>query len=124
MNIYLDYAANTPVDERVMNVFSDSTLKYYANPNSTHPLGKIVKEEIDKATANILNMLKNNCFLDEDMEVIYTSGASESNNLAIKGIASSYKEFGKHIITTFLEHSSVSSPITYLKEMGYDIDLL
>lgn len=124
MNIYLDYAANTPVDERVMKVFSDSTLKYYANPNSTHPLGKIVKEEIDKATANILNMLKNNCFLDENMEVIYTSGASESNNLAIKGIASSYKEFGKHIITTFLEHSSVSSPITYLKEMGYDIDLL
>ena len=116
MNIYLDYAANTPVDERVMNVFSDSTLKYYANPNSTHPLGKIVKEEIDKATANILNMLKNNCFLDENMEVIYTSGASESNNLAIKGIASSYKEFGKHIITTFLELTLIYFKLEKMEE--------
>lgn len=124
MSIYLDYAANTPVDERVMDVFKESTLKYFANPNSTHPLGKTVREEIDRATTHILEMLKTNCSLDKDMEIIYTSGASESNNLAIKGVANSYKEFGKHIITTFLEHSSVSSPITYLKEMGYDIDLL
>ena len=58
------------------------------------------------------------------MEIIYTSGSSESNNLAIKGIAKSYKENGKHIISTFLEHSSVSSPLTYLKEQGYEIDIV
>ena len=58
------------------------------------------------------------------MEIIYTSGSSESNNLAIKGIAKSYKEKGKHIISTFLEHSSVSSPLTYLKEQEYEIDIV
>jgi cysteine desulfurase len=58
------------------------------------------------------------------MELIYTSGSSEANNLAIKGIARTYRENGKHIITTFLEHSSVSSPLTSLKEQGYEIDVL
>ena len=58
------------------------------------------------------------------MELICTSGSSESNNLAIKCLVRSYRENGKHIITTFLEHSSVSSPLTRLKEQGYEIDLL
>ena len=58
------------------------------------------------------------------MEIIYTSGSSESNNLALKGVAQTYKENGKHIISTFLEHSSVSSPLTYLKEQGYEIDIV
>lgn len=58
------------------------------------------------------------------MEIVYTSGSSESNNLAIKGVAQTYKENGKHIISTFLEHSSVSSPLSYLKEQGYEIDIV
>ena len=122
--IYLDYAANTPVDKEVLNAFNDATIKYFANPNSTHPLGVEVKNKIDETTAKIIDELKSNVNLDDDMEVIYTSGSSESNNLAIKGIASAYKENGKHIITSFLEHSSVSSPITYLKEQGYEIDVV
>ena len=122
--IYLDYAANTPVDQEVLNAFNDATIKYFANPNSTHPLGVQVKNKIDETTAKIIDELKSNANLDDDMEVIYTSGSSESNNLAIKGIASAYKENGKHIITSFLEHSSVSSPITYLKEQGYEIDVV
>ena len=122
--IYLDYAANTPVDQEVLNAFNDATIKYFANPNSTHPLGVQVKNKIDETTAKIIDELKSNANLDDNMEVIYTSGSSESNNLAIKGIASAYKENGKHIITSFLEHSSVSSPITYLKEQGYEIDVV
>ena len=122
--IYLDYAANTPVDQEVLNAFNDATIKYFANPNSTHPLGVEVKNKIDETTAKIIDELKSDANLDDDMEVIYTSGSSESNNLAIKGIASAYKENGKHIITSFLEHSSVSSPITYLKEQGYEIDVV
>ena len=98
---------------------NNATLKYYANPNSTHFLGKNVKEKIEKTTENILRMLVENTHLNENSEIIYTSGSSESNNLAIKGIASAYKENGKHIITSFLEHSSVSSPLTFLKEQGY-----
>ena len=122
--IYLDYAANTPVDQEVLNAFNDATIKYFANRNSTNPLGVPVKNKIDETTAKIIDELKSNANLDDNMEVIYTSGSSESNNLAIKGIASAYKENGKHIITSFLQHSSVSSPITYLKEQGYEIDVV
>lgn len=122
--IYLDYAANTPVDKEVLKVFNDSTLKYFANPNATHELGAIVKDKIDKTTDTIMDLLQKNANLDDDMEIVYTSGSSESNNLAIKGIAQTYRENGKHIISTFLEHSSVSSPLTYLKEQGYEIDVV
>ena len=122
--IYLDYAANTPVDKEVLKVFNDSTLKYFANPNATHELGAIVKDKIDKTTDAIMDLLQKNADLDDDMEIVYTSGSSESNNLAIKGIAQTYRENGKHIISTFLEHSSVSSPLTYLKEQGYEIDVV
>ena len=122
--IYLDYAANTPVQKEVLDVFNEITLDYFANPNSTHNLGKNANKKIDETTNNILNLLKKETNISEDTEIIYTSGASESNNLAIKGVAKAYKENGKHIISTFLEHSSVSSPITYLKEEGYEIDIV
>lgn len=122
--IYLDYAANTPVDKEVLKIFDEATSKYFGNPNSTHILGKISKEQIDIATKKIINNLKENLNISEDMELIYTSGSSESNNLAIKGIARTYRENGKHVITTFLEHSSVSAPLTQLKEQGYEIDIL
>lgn len=123
-DIYLDYAANTPVDKQVLDVFNENTLKYFANPNSTHNLGKVANKKIEETTKNIMELLHKNTKLDEDTEIIYTSGSSESNNLAIKGIAQTYKENGKHIISTFLEHSSVSSPLTYLKEQGYEIDIV
>lgn len=122
--IYLDYAASTPVDKEVLKVFNEATIKYYANPNSTHQLGVLAKEKINTATDHIIKMFQESANLSDDMELIYTSGSSESNNLAIKGIARTYRENGKHIITTFLEHSSVSSPLTNLKEQGYEIDLL
>ena len=122
--IYLDYAANTPVDKEVLNTFNETTLKYFANPNSTHSLGIETNKKIEEATNRIMQMLKTEANLNDDMEIIYTSGSSESNNLALKGVAQTYKENGKHIISTFLEHSSVSSPLTYLKEQGYEIDIV
>ena len=122
--LYLDYAANTPVDEGVLKTFNNATLKYFANPNATHGLGVEVNEKIIKTTDKIINLFKENTCLNDNMEIVYTSGSSESNNLAIKGVAQSYKENGKHIISTFLEHSSVSSPLSYLKEQGYEIDIV
>lgn len=122
--IYLDYAANTPVDSEVLNVFNEVTKTYFANPNSSHELGKIANAKINSSTENILNLFKSKSKLSEDMEIIYTSGSSESNNLALKGIAHAYKENGRHIITTFLEHASVSGTLTNLKEEGYEIDVL
>ena len=122
--LYLDYAANTPVDPDVLKVFNESTIKYFANPNSTHKLGLEVNQKIEETTNHIMEMFQKETNLNQNTEIIYTSGSNESNNLAIKGVAQSYKENGKHIITTFLEHSSVSSPLTYLKEQGYEIDVL
>ena len=122
--IYLDYAANTPVDKDVLEAFNVAALNYYGNPNSTHAIGVKAKNIINEATENIINNFKKELNIQDNMELIYTSGSTESNNLAIKGIVRAYRENGKHIITTFLEHTSVSSPLTNLKEQGYEIDIL
>ena len=114
--IYLDYSATTPVDKRVLDTYVKVTEKYIGNPNSLHKLGFESKKLIDDATTQIkklLNTLK---------EVIYTSGASEANNLAIFGVCRKYKNRGNHIITTRLEHSSVIEPIKELEKEGYKID--
>ena len=122
--IFLDYAANTPVDKQVLDVFNETTLKYFANPNSTHGLGKEANKKIEETTNNIMDLLRKETNLDEDTEIIYTSGSSESNNLAIKGICERYSRIGKHIITTNLEHSSIYGPIGYLQKQGYEIDFV
>ena len=117
--IYLDYAASTPVDEDVLNNFIKVTKEEYANPNSSHDLGKHAKKLIDEATNKIAKLLR-----VESDEIIYTSSATESNNLVIRGIAERYKNNGKHIIVSSLEHNSIIASCTYLQENGYDIDLL
>lgn len=117
--IYLDYAANAPVDKEVLDVFNEATVKYFANPNSMHKLGVEAKEAIDKATKNIAN----NLGVSED-EVIYTSGASESNNLVIQGLPERYKSRGKHIIISKLEHSSIVAPAQHMQELGFEVDMV
>lgn len=117
--IYLDYAASTPVDEDVLDNFVKTTKEEYANPNSNHSLGLNAKNIIDESTNKIAKLLN---VLPE--EIIYTSGATESNNLAIRGTAERYKNKGKHIIVSSLEHSSIIASCTYLQELGYDIDLI
>ena len=113
--IYLDYSATTPVDKRVLDTFNKVCLEYPGNSNSLHSLGIKSKELEDYATNEISKMLG-----VKSSEIIYTSGASESNNLAIKGVCLKYQNRGKHIITTFLEHSSVIGPMNYLAKMGFD----
>ena len=117
--IYLDYAANTPVDKEVLNTYYDISLKYYANPNSNHKLGKNANKLIEESTKNIARNLG-----VSPEEVIYTSGATESNNLAIKGICERYKNYGKHIIISSLEHNSIIAPATIMQEAGFEVDLL
>ena len=117
--IYLDYSANTPTDPTVLEIFSQITLNYPGNANSKHIAGKttqIKQDEISRSIADILGITPD--------EIIYTSGATESNNLAIKGIARSERHTGRHIITTQLEHPSVSAPLTALQEIGYEIDMV
>lgn len=117
--VYLDYAANTPIDKEVLNLYYDITLKYYANPNSHHRLGREANHLIEESTINIAKNLK---VLPE--EIIYTSGATESNNLVIKGICERYKNYGKHIILSSLEHNSIIAPATMMQELGFEVDLL
>ena len=100
--IYLDYSATTPVDERVLDSYCKVTKEYPGNANSIHTLGVKSKELLIQATNQIAEIFK--C---HPKELIFTSGASESNTTAIKGVAFKYVNRGKHIITSKLEHKSV-----------------
>lgn len=116
--IYLDYTANTPADPAVLNAFIAAEQRYIANPNSTHIAGQQARAEMDRVTSSIAQHLG-----VQPAEIIYTSGASEANNLAVKGIAQAARHIGKHIISTELEHSSVGASLSVLQQ-GYEIDLL
>lgn len=117
--IYLDYSANTPVDARVLEQFCAVERRCIGNANSHHQAGSAAKAEIDAATIKIASLLG-----VQPAEIIYTSGASEANNFALKGLARLSRHAGRHIISTSLEHSSVSGTLTALQEQGYEIDLL
>ena len=117
--IYLDYSANTPVDARVLEQFCAVERRCIGNANSHHQAGSAAKAEIDAATIKIASLLG-----VQPAEIIYTSGASEANNFALKGLARFSRHTGRHIISTPLEHSSVSGTLTALQEQGYEIDLL
>ena len=112
---YLDYSATTPVNKEVLDTYIKVVEKYPGNPNSLHKLGFEAKKIIDDSTKQIQKLL------NTDKEVIYTSGATESNNLAIFGVCNKYKNRGNHIITTHLEHSSVSESIKKLEQEGYEV---
>lgn len=117
--IYLDYTANTPADPVVLDAFIAAEQRYIANPNSTHIAGQQARAEMDRVTSSIAQHLG-----VQPAEIIYTSGASEANNLAVKGIAQAARHIGKHIISTELEHSSVGASLSVLQQHGYEIDLL
>lgn len=117
--IYLDYSANTPADPAVLDAFYQTERRYIGNPNSTHPAGQAARAEMARVTDSIAALLG---VLPQ--EIIYTSGASESNNLALKGIVQASRHVGKHIISTSLEHSSVGGALSALQQQGCEIDLV
>lgn len=117
--VYLDYSATTPVNEEVINTYSEVCKRFIGNPNSLHKLGIEAKKLIDASTSQIASILG-----VKNSEIIYTSGSSEANNMAIKGVVSKYSNRGKHIITTELEHSSIIAPLNYLQNEGYEVDFV
>ena len=117
--IYLDYSANTPADPAVLDAFYQTEQTYIGNPNSAHPEGRAAQAEMARVTDSIANLLN---ILPE--EIIYTSGASESNNLALKGIMQAARHVGRHIISTALEHSSVGGALSALQQQGCEVDLV
>lgn len=117
--IYLDYSATTPTNSDVLDTYVKVSKDYFGNPNSLHKLGVDAKKLIDASTDQIANILG-----VKSSEIIYTSGASEANNMAIKGICLKYSNRGKHIITTELEHSSIVAPIAYLQKQGFEVEFV
>jgi len=118
--VYMDYHATTPVDPRVMEAMLPFFTERFGNPASRqHHYGWVADEAVDrarKAIAQILNA--------EPREVYFTSGATESNNLAIKGVAEAYRQKGNHIITSQTEHRSVLDVCKKLARRGYDVTFL
>ena len=117
--IYLDNADTAKVDPEVLDSYNQITLKYFANPSSIHSLGQEASRLLDKSREQILNVLKLT-----HHEVIFTSGATEANNLAIKGYCFANRSRGNHIITSASEHPSVLNSVLELKDFGYEVTVL
>ena len=117
--LYLDYSANTPVDEEVLQCFCEAERRYPGNANAHHQAGAAAKAAINEATRSIAR-----CLGAPPAGIIYTSGASEANNLAVKGLAALGGTAGRHILSTPLEHSSVSGSLEALQKKGYEVELL
>ncbi len=117
--IYLDYNATTPLAPEVAEAMKPYLENYFGNPSSTHWYGVQTKKAVENARRQVAELINAN-----PDEIIFTSGGSESNNFAIKGIAFSNKEHGNHIITSSVEHPSVIEVCEYLKTQGFEITYL
>ena len=118
--IYLDYVATTPLRPEVLTTYNNLLEKYFFNADSIYDKGIEVNRLMEHSRKLISEMLK----VKED-ELIFTSCGSESNNLAIKGVAFQYQNRGKHIITTAIEHSSVYETCKELeKTFGFEVTYL
>lgn len=114
--IYLDYNATTPIDKKVADAMLPYLYGNFGNPSSSHEFGITAKKAIEYARGQVAALL--NCSASE---IIFTSGGSESNNTVLKGIAHTYKNKGKHIITSQIEHPAITNPCKYLEKLGYKI---
>lgn len=119
-NVYLDYAASTPVDARVIEAMRPYFTEASGNASSLHAAGRRAREAIDDARAKIARRIG----ASRPEEVIFTSGGTESNNLALKGIAFASRKRGRHVITTAIEHDSVLRPAEWLEREGFAITRL
>jgi cysteine desulfurase len=117
--IYLDYNATTPIDPAVSESMLPFILKNFGNPSSAHLYGIEARKAVEKSRKKISQLLQ--CGIDE---IIFTSGGSESNNYAIKGIARAYRKKGNHIITSQIEHPAVTEVCRYLETEGFKVTYL
>jgi cysteine desulfurase len=117
--IYLDYAATTPLDPRVLEVMMPYMTEHFGNPNSIHSFGREARRAIDEAREKIAQLL--NC---QPSEIVFTSGGTESDNLALRGVAEAYRHKGNHIVTTAIEHHAVLRTCKALEDMGFFVTYL
>ena len=117
--IYLDNSATTPIDPRVLDAMMPYLSDTFGNASSIHFFGQQARAAVDKArhqVAGLINARPN--------EIIFTSGGTESNNLAVRGLVEANNKYGRHIITSLIEHSAVKSVCEDLEQQGYDITYL
>lgn len=118
--IYMDYQATTPCDKRVLDKMLPYFSDVFANPHSKHILGQEVNSALEEARRSIASLIK----AADSREIIFTSGATEANNLAIQGVAHFYKNKGNKIITTAIEHKCILEAALAMKRKGFDVIFL
>jgi cysteine desulfurase len=118
--IYLDYQATTPMDPRVLEAMMPYFTHKFGNPHSrSHSYGWEAEEAVEKARGQVAKLIG-----ADEKEVIFTSGATESNNLAIRGVAEFYKDRRNHIVTTVTEHKCVLDTCRHLEQQGFEVTYL
>ena len=119
MEVYADYAATTPVKQEVVEAMMPIYNEHYGNPSSIHSIGRDARKYLDQSRRKVAQLLG-----AKPNEVIFTSGATESNNTAIKGLVKANEQLGNHIITSKIEHHSVLNVFEQLEKEGYDVTYL
>lgn len=117
--IYLDYSATTPPSERALSTFAAASREFFGNANSAHAVGRAAAEAVKSASDLVLRALG-----AEECEVVFTSGATEANNLAIKGYALRHRAEGTHLVLSPFEHSSVTACFGHLAKHGFEVDVV
>ena len=115
----MDYAAGKPVDPRAIEAMLPYMKTSYGNPSSLHVAGQEAKRALDEARIKVAELIN----AEKAESIIFTSGATESNNLAIKGAANRNKDRGTKIITSSVEHMSVVNPVKFLTTKGFEASL-
>lgn len=117
--IYLDFNATTPIAPEVIEEMLPFLIEHFGNPSSGHLYGQVTKQAVAVARKRVANLL--GC---SPNEIIFTSGGSESNNLALRGIAFANKDKGNHIITVEIEHPAIIATCRYLEKQGFNVTYL
>jgi cysteine desulfurase len=117
--IYLDYSATTPVDPRVAEAMARAVTQVFGNPSSVHGYGQQARAALDRARREVAGLIN-----ARPNEVIFTSGGTEANNLAIRGVCEASSSHGRHIITSAIEHPSVRGVCAELEQRGWEITRL
>ena len=117
--IYMDHAATTPMDERVWRAMEPYCCEYYGNPATLYSLGRKSSEAVERARGQLAQLLG-----ARPEEVYFTSGGTESDNWAIKGVAYASEKKGRHLVTTQIEHHAVLEPCHFLEKRGWEVTTL
>ena len=117
--VYLDHSATTPVDPRVLAAMMPYLTENYGNASSVHLFGQQARAAVDKSRRQIASMIG-----ARPNEIVFTSGGTEANNLAIRGLCEAAEPYGRHIVTSAIEHPSVRGPIDQLEKKGWEVTRL